>query len=188
MPWLIDKVREKLANKPKSEEQFKTSRVFDRLEKQGFKPLIKNDQLEGRRDRIRESLALTLDALNNAKNAKEKGQAVDEAYILLLDIAGPWLRSMDNAWLAGKVNDFLQLYSEFRSIPGYLGLLVACVSSIINLSMTNIDVEPLTPIIIQTWQQQPSGVHTKTDSTGMRMMTTKLAEIDSEVKRLKNGR
>lgn len=159
MPFLIDKIRNRVNKKPK-EEEFKTSHVFERLEKQGFKPLIKNDQLEGRRDRMRESLAVTLDSLNQAKTEREKGKAVDEAYVLVMDIAGPWLRSMDNAWLAHKVNCFIELYASFRHIPEFLGMLISCASAIINLSMTNIDVEPLTPIIIQTWQQQryvPSG-------------------------------
>ena len=153
MPFLIDQIRNRVNKKPK-EEEFKTSHVFERLEKQGFKPLIKNDQLENRRDRIRESLAVTLDSLNHAKTIEEKGKAVDEAYVLVMDIASPWLRSMDNNWLAHKINMFLELYSEFRYIPEFLGMLITCASAIINLSMTNIDVEPLTPIIIQTWQPQ----------------------------------
>jgi len=151
MPFLIDQIRSRLSKKP-TQEEFKTSHVFERLEKQGFKPLIKNDQLESRRDRMRESLAVTLDSLNKAQTVEEQGKAVDEAYVLVMDIAGPWLRSMDNSWLAHKVNCFLELYAEFRYIPEFLGLLVTCASAIINLSMTNIDVEPLTPIIIQAMQ------------------------------------
>jgi len=159
MPFLIDQIRNRVGKKPK-EEEFKTSHVFERLEKQGFKPLIKNDQLESRRDRLRESLAATLDSLNHAKTIEEKGKAVDEAYVLVMDIAGPWLRSMDNSWLAHKVNCFIELYAEFRYIPEWLGLLISCASAIINLSMTNIDVEPLTPIILHVMQPQryiPSG-------------------------------
>jgi len=155
MAFIIDKVRAKLHKKPKESEEFRTSHVFERLETAGFKPLIKNDQLESRRDRLRESLAVTLNNLSHAKKDEEKGKAVDEAYVLVMDIGSPWLRSMDNPWLAHKVNCFLELYAELRSIPEFLGLLVTCASAIINLSMTNIDVEPLTPIIIQT--QQPYG-------------------------------
>lgn len=160
-PFLIDKIRERVGKKPKQEE-FKTSHVFERLEKQGFKPLIKNDQLESRRDRMRESLAVTLDSLNHAKTVEEKGKAVDEAYVLVMDIAGPWLRSMDNSWLAHKVNCFIELYAEFRYIPEWLGLLISCASAIINLSMTNIDVEPLTPIIIYNFQP-----HKREDMTSL---------------------
>lgn len=97
-------------------------------------------------------MAVTLDSLNHAKTIEEKGKAVDEAYVLVMDIAGPWLRSMDNSWLAHKVNCFIELYAEFRYIPEWLGLLISCASAIINLSMTNIDVEPLTPIIIYNFQ------------------------------------
>jgi len=147
-PFLIDKIRNK---KPK-EETFKTSHIFDRLEQQGFKPLIKNDQLEHRMDRLRESMAATLDSLNHAKTVEDRGKAVDEAYVLVMDIGSPWLRSMDNSWLAHKVNCFIELYAEFRYIPEWLGLLITCASAIINLSMTNIDIEPMTPIIIYNFQ------------------------------------
>lgn len=162
IPFLIDQIRERVGKKPKKEE-FKTSHVFEKLAAQGFKPLIKNDQLENRRDRMRESLAVTLDSLNHAKTVDEKGKAVDEAYVLVMDIAGPWLRSMDNSWLAHKVNCFIELYAEFRSIPEWLGLLVSCASAIINLSMTNIDVEPLTPLILHV--MQPYGYSPVTPSS-----------------------
>ena len=148
MPFLIDQIRERMKKKPKQDEEFRTSHVFDRLEKQGFKPLIKNDQLEKRIDSLRESLAVTLDNLAHAEKDEDKGKAVDEAYTLVMSVASPWLRSMDNRWLASKVNDFFALYEDLREIPEFLGLLVRCASIIINLSMTNIDVEPLTPIII----------------------------------------
>ena len=156
-------MRDRLSKKPKGSEEFRTSHVFERLEKQGFKPLIKNDQLESRRDRLRESLSVTLDDLSHAKTDEEKGKAVDEAYVLVMDIGSPWLRSMDNPWLAHKVNCFLELYAELRSIPEFLGLLVTCASAIINLSMTNIDVEPLTPIILQV--VQPYGYSPVTPSS-----------------------
>ena len=162
MVFLIDKVREHMNKKPK-QEKFETSHVFRRLEQEGFKPLIKNDQLESRRDRLRESLAVTLNNLTQAKKDEEKGKAVDEAYVLVMDIGSPWLRSMDNPWLAHKVNCFLELYAELRSIPEFLGLLVTCASAIINLSMTNIDVEPLTPIILQV--VQPYGYSPVTPSS-----------------------
>lgn len=164
-PFLIDQIRARVGKKPKQEE-FKTSHVFERLEKQGLKPLIKNDQLENRRDRMRESLAVTLDSLNHAKNEEEKGKAVDEAYVLVMDIAGPWLRSMDNSWLAHKVNCFIELYAEFRSMPEWLGLLVSCASAIINLSMTNIDIEPMIPIILYNFQPQKREDMTSADEFG----------------------
>lgn len=148
MPFLIDKIRKQFSGGRR--ETFKVTKVFERLEEEGFKPLIKNDQLESRRERLRESLTVALDVLNNAETPEQKGLAVDEVYVLLMDIAGPWLRSMDNDWLAHKVNCFIELYREFRQVPEWLDVLVSCAAAMINLSMTNIDVEPLTPIIIQT--------------------------------------
>ena len=142
--WLIDKMR----RRPKTNEQFKTSTVLERLEKEGFKPIIKSDILEGRIKEIRKNLNVILQILGGQFTIEEKGVAVDEVHTLLITTASPWLRSMDNPWLGHKVNMFLELYAEFRYIPEYLGLLITCACAIINMAFCNIDIEPLTPILI----------------------------------------
>jgi hypothetical protein len=142
--WIADKIR----RRSRSDETFKTSSVISRLEAEGFKPLIKSDVLDARTKRIKEELDAILQILSGPYSVKNKGLAVDAVYTLMMTTASPWLRSMDNPWLAHKVNCFIELYDEFRNIPEYLGMLVTCASAIINLSMTNIDIEPLTPIVI----------------------------------------
>lgn len=146
--WLADKMRKR----PRTNEEFKTSSVLERLEKEGFKPIIKSDILEGRIKEIRGNLNVILQILGGQYSVEEKGVAVDEVHTLLMTVASPWLRSMDNPWLAHKVNLFLELYAEFRYIPEWLGLLITCACAIINLAMCNIDIEPLTPIILQAAQ------------------------------------
>jgi hypothetical protein len=142
--WIADKMR----RRPKSDERFQVSSVISRLEEQGFKPIIKSDILESRVKEIRENLNVILQILGGNYSVKTKGVAVDEVHTLLMTTASPWLRSMDNPWLAHKVNCFLELYAEFRYIPEYLGMLITCATAIINMAMCNIDVEPLTPILI----------------------------------------
>ena len=142
--WLIDKMR----RRPRTDEQFQTSSVLQRLEKEGFRPIVKSDILEGRTKEIRQNLSFILQVLQGPYTDKQKGAAVDEIHTLMMVVGSPWLRSMDNPWLAHKVNCFLELYAELRPIPEFLGLLVTCATAIINLSMTNVDVEPLTPILV----------------------------------------
>ena len=146
--WLADKMRKR----PRTNEQFKTSTALERLENEGFKPIIKSDILEGRTKEIRGNLNVILQILGGPYSIEEKGIAVDEVHTLLMTVASPWLRSMDNPWLAHKVNLFLELYAEFRYIPEFLGFLITCACAIINQSMCNIDIEPLVPIIIQAVQ------------------------------------
>jgi len=153
--WLIDKMR----RRPRTDEQFQTSSVLQRLEKEGFKPIVKSDVLEGRTKEIRQNLNMILQILGSSQYSnEEKGVAVDEIHTLMMTTASPWLRSMDNPWLAHKVNCFLELYAELRPIPEFLGLLVTCAIALINMSMTNIDVEPLTPIIISPGAQKETRV------------------------------
>ena len=152
--WLADKMR----RRPRTDEQFQTSSVLQRLEKEGFKPIVKSDILEGRTKEIRQNLSFILQVLQGPYTDKQKGAAVDEIHTLMMTTASPWLRSMDNPWLAHKVNCFLELYAELRPIPEFLGLLVTCATALINMSMTNIDVEPLTPIIISPGAQKETRV------------------------------
>ena len=142
--WLADK----MWKRPRSDEQFKTSSVISRLEEEGFKPIIKSDILEGRTKQMRSDLNNILQILGGNYNVDEKGVAVDQLHVLLMTTGVPWLRSMDNPWLSHKVNCFLELYAEYRPIPEWLGLLTTCATAIITMSYTNIDVEPMTPIVI----------------------------------------
>jgi len=151
MAWLVDKVRRKKGEK----ESFRVSTVMEKLEKEGFKPIVKSDILESRRLSIDNDLATILTTVYNPTETDDnKGKAIDQLMRLTFLVASPWLRSMDNPWLSHKMNCFIQNYREWRKIPEMFDHLVEEAKAIINLSMTNIDVEPLTPIIIQTWQPQ----------------------------------
>jgi len=178
--WLIDKMRKR----PRTDEQFKTSTALERLEREGFRPIVKADILENRVKEIRENLNAILQILGGPYSTEEKGVAVDAIHTLLITTASPWLRSMDNPWLAHKINMFLELYGEFRYIPEYLGMLITCACSLINLAMCNIDIEPLVPIIIQTQLQYGGGFGQTLPSSGGRVSETYPSEM---VKRPKGG-
>ena len=117
--------------------------------------------MDSRRISIDKELALILTDVNNpTKTDEEKGEAIDELMRLTFLVASPWLRSMDNRWLSHKMNCFIQNYREWRVIPEFFDHLVEEAQAIINLAFCNIDIEPLTPIIIQTvGQQRSSGVY-----------------------------
>jgi len=183
--WIIEKMR----SKKKPPEKIHYPSAMEQLEKHGFKNAIKGDNLERRVTELRNTLAYATDVVYSPETSdEEKGMAVDLVYEMTTIVAIPYMRAMDNAGLEEREIAFIQNFREWRRMPSFFDHILETCSGIINKAFCNIDVEPRTPILIQTWQQQPSGVHTKTDSTGTRMMTTKLAEMDAELKRLKNGR
>ena len=169
MAWLVDKVRRKKREK----ESFRVSTVMEKLEREGFKPIVKSDILESRRLSIDEDLATILTIVNNPTIANDKkGEAIDQLMRLTFLVASPWLRSMDNPWLSHKMNCFIQNYREWRKLPEMFDHLVEEAKAIINLSMTNIDVEPLTPIIIQTVQPFGGGFGETLPTSGGRISQT----------------
>ena len=156
MSFIADRVRNR--GKKKNSETFRVSSVMEKLEKEGFKPLIKGDILDSRRISLDKELAGILTDIYNPTTKKEdKGKAIDKLVRLTFLIASPWLRSMDNRWLSHKMNCFIQNYREWRPMPEFYDHLIEEAKAIINLAFTNIDVEPLTPIIIQTFAQQQRG-------------------------------
>lgn len=149
MATIIEKLRGK-----KKKEEFTIKTVFDRLEEEGFKPLIKSDILEKRVREMKMTYREVINALNTARTDEERGIAVDKAHSLVFFIASPWLRSMENPWLANKINDFCEQWAECRAIPAFLDMLVVEAKAIINLSFANLDVEPLHPIILTALSQR----------------------------------
>lgn len=131
-------------------EKFSVKSVLDRLEEEGLKPLIKGDILEGRLKDLKKTLTEVSKALAKAKTPEKQAEAVDKAHYLVFYISSAWLRSMENPWLADKMNDFIEQFSEVRHIPEFLDMLLDEAKAIINLAFTNIDVEPLRPIVLQT--------------------------------------
>lgn len=129
----------------KKEQEFHAHSVIDRLEEEGFKPLIKADILEGRVAEVRETLKTQLEK-------GDLGAFVDNVYNLFFSASSAWLRSMENKFLARKVNAFLTRYNMERDIdsPVAMRILVREGLYLVNLSFANLDVEPLRPILINT--------------------------------------
>lgn len=149
MATIVNKIRKKKGGSS-SEESFTVKNVWGRLEEEGLKPLIKGDVLEKRLKDLKDTMLDVAEKLAEAKTVKEMGEAVDKAHYLVFYISSAWLRSMENAWLADKMNAFVEQYSEVRHLPAFLDMLVDEAKIIINLAFTNIDVEPLRPIMLQT--------------------------------------
>ena len=155
----------KLYKRPKKKEDFKISSTLDRLEEEGFKPLIKSDILEGRLSEVHKALEKML-VEDGEKQVKFKGELVDSVFRLIFVVSSAWLRSMDNPWLAHKINCYIQNYRELRNSPEFLDVLFEESMAMLNLSFTNIDVEPLRPIIIQTMPQFGGGWPTTMPTSG----------------------
>jgi len=147
--WLADKKRG-LTGKPPTKEEFKPRSFLERMKEAGFKAMIKSDVVELRREELRQTLAYLLQVVHGFYSDEEKGLAVDMAFSLVMNVASFWLRSMDNDWLEYRMNCFDSNYREWRSMPEFYDHIVEEAVAIINKSMSNIDVEPLPPIIIWT--------------------------------------
>lgn len=143
-------VRNPFKKEKGSGEKFTARSALDRLEEEGFKPLIKGDVLDKRLRELKETFTEVIGKLATATTFKEKAEAVDKAHYLVFYVSSAWLRSMENEWLADKMNDFIEQYSEVRNIPEFLDMLLDEAKAIINLAFANIDVEPLRPILLQT--------------------------------------
>ena len=148
MSFLKDLITKRKAKK--ETEKFKISTTLDRLEEEGFKPLIKADILEGRIKLISDTLDKVLKS-NGEDKLEFKGELVDQTYKLFMVTSSAWARSMDNPWLAHRINCFIRLYQTLRNSPAFLDDLFKCACILINVTFTNIDVEPLRPIIIQSF-------------------------------------
>lgn len=142
--------------KKKDNEVFHVKTRMERLGEEGLRQVIKSDVTEARVQELKESLPKVLGKLNKAKTDEEKAEAVDDAVTLVFVGAVPWLRSMQNDWLADKISDFIEQYREGRDIPSFMKTLVAEAKFLINLAFTNIDVEPFPPIIIWGGPQRVS--------------------------------
>lgn len=144
-------VREKLGLGKKEKapendgESFQAKTVLGRLEEEGFKPLIKADVLENRVKELRDILAKQL-------KEGDLGAFVDNVYNLFFTVGSAWFRSMENKFLAKKVNAYLIRYNMERDIdsPVALRILVREGLYLINLAFAGLDVTPLTPIIIHS--------------------------------------
>lgn len=116
--------------------------IRDLEEKAGLYLLNKGGYLESRLSEIHNTLS----------DAAKKGDIqtyVDEAKRMVLVVASAWLRGMQNPWLASKVNAYLENFRVLRDIEGGLPYLAREAEVIVNLSFTNLDVEPPPPIFIQ---------------------------------------
>lgn len=143
----LSKIRSK--REKKAREKFEHKTIMDRLEEEGFKPLIKGDILEGRIAEVHATLQKVLKS-NGQDQLEWKGELIDGVFRLIFVVSSAWLRSMDNAWLSHKINCFIQNYRELRHNREFLDMLFEEAMAILNISFTNIDVEPLRPIIIQS--------------------------------------
>jgi len=150
---LFDGVLDRIGYEPKEKkkkEDFKIKRVFDDMVQEGFRLLIKNDILMQRNQDIKEDIAKIQFILDHSKTDEDKKTAVTMAYALIHHASVSWLRIMENTWLGTKVTDFFEQYVALHDLPEYYEDLVNESKAIISI-FSNVDVEPLRPLVIQSF-------------------------------------
>lgn len=143
MPWPWNRKKGKKESEADGDGVFQAKTVLGRLEEEGFKPLIKADVLESRIKEVRATLAKQLEE-------GDLGDFVDNIYNLFFTVGSAWFRSMENKFLARKVNAFLKRYNMERDIDSKVALRILVREGLylVNLAFAGLDVTPLTPIII----------------------------------------
>lgn len=146
MPWPFG--RKKEGKRETEYPRLQVEGVIRNLEeKAGLYLLNKGGYLETRLTEIHQTLtkaAIEGDIVKYVNNAKR----------LVLVVASAWLRGMQNPWLAKKVNAFLENYRVLHDVKGGLPYLAREAEVIVNLSFTNLDVEPPPPIFVQSTVMQ----------------------------------
>lgn len=165
---MFEKLLERLGYEPKEKKQkedFKIKRVFDDMAQEGFRLLIKNDILMQRNDDIKMDISKIQHILDNAETDKDRKAAVTMAYALIHYVSVSWLRIMENTWLGSKVTDFFEQYVALNDLPVYYEDLVNESKAIISI-FSNIDVEPLRPLVIQSFAKGANPRNPSSDSLG----------------------
>ena len=150
---------------------------LSRLEKEGILKIITTDILEARVKNLHDGLLKCLEKYRKAsysefipeelieqlppeerleyvrdeiKGIKGKREALDEAVVLLTDVAWPWNRAGDkkNRLAAWIVDEFLQEYEEYKDVPSEYDTLYTELLSIAQKSYREPDVTKEVPIAI----------------------------------------
>lgn len=138
----------------KDEDEFIAERAFDTLEMEGFRRLITTEMLEKRLAEMAKNFRQISEKLRKATSDQDMGEAIDDAHYLLFTVGSAWLRSMENKWLARKIGDYCEQYADVRDIPAFLDMLLVESKYLINLAFTNLDVQTIKPILIQSFGHQ----------------------------------
>ena len=127
--------------------------AMERMEKEGFRQVIKSDVLTARINDLKEELWRALQVVYGPFTNDEKALAVDKAFTLTKSAASAWLRSMDNPSLHKLIIELNQNFREWRPMPAFYDHIIEECITIVDMAFSNIDVEPLIPIILWNWGQ-----------------------------------
>jgi len=152
--WLISLKRKAMgAGESFPKEVIKYPSAMERMEREGFKQIIKSDVLTARINDLKEELWCALQVVYGPYTDEEKGLAVDKAFTLTKSAASAWLRSMDNPSLHEMLIKLNQNFREWRPMPAFYDQIIEECSTVVDKGFSNIDVEPLIPIILWNWGQ-----------------------------------
>jgi len=113
----------------------------------GFIPIFNVDDLEARRQEIKDSL----DEAEIAKFEPDKQRGVVvKTFKLFFSAGNPWYRGLDNRELASKVSDFLAQYTDLGYMDEFIPDLFEESMHLLSLSWQALDVTNTPPYIIES--------------------------------------
>lgn len=132
-----------------------------------FQALIQNDIVDERRKSMAkgiEDIGLMFAQIplledEPAKQLATMQLCLEMIHSLYFNSTSPWMRSMENRWLAEKFKYWLDQCERWKDLPEAIPRLIRNGKFIMNLSFTNKDIVPLPPIFLNTISQGSSGLN-----------------------------
>ena len=186
---LLEGVRQKLADKI-SPDKSRGEAIWERLHKEaGFIPILNATDVELRLRDIRAELMgadgkTSLDIFNVA----DRMNVARKVFMLFFIAGDAWARGLDNRELAGKISDYLELYSEVGYMEEFSTDLFECSMHLLSLCWQELDVTHTPFYIIESKpiiSPAKFAPPTELDTTGLDMMTQRMAELEQEIERLR---
>ena len=118
----------------------------------------------------------------------DKLKVARKVFALFFVAGDTWARGLDNRELAHKISDYLELYTDVGYMEEFAPDLFECSMHLLSLSWQELDVTHTPFYIIESKpiiSPAKFAPQTELDTTGLDMMTQRVAELTEEVERLK---
>jgi len=165
--------------------------VWERLHKEaGFIPILNMTDIEARLADIREWM-LGKDGQEPDFDIFKTGdrlKLVRKVFMLFFVAGDTWARGLDNRELAGKISAFLDNYTDVGYMEEFAPDLFEEAMQLLSLSWQETDVTHTPFYIIESKpiiSPAKFAPPTELDTTGLDMMTQRMAELEQEIERLR---
>lgn len=139
-------------------------------------------------DEEKTHLKEVLEFTDNVVMRDLKQKAIDQLADTFELMGGPWFKGLDKPRLSKKMLAFQKIISAYGEVPAIYKVLRYGTHVLLNLSWAKEDVEPETPVLMETRttiQREDRGAPTdKTDSLGASMLTREIRSLKDKIKKI----